>query len=68
MTNSKELQKQKLLQLLTSKHPQKARFVEQKNRELFEQKNTIPSRLNSYNFASGLDYDFLQPQNIRSRL
>jgi hypothetical protein len=26
------------------------RFVEQKSRELFEQKNTIPKGLNSYNF------------------
>jgi hypothetical protein len=31
-------------------------FVEQKNRELFEQKNTIPKELNSYNFGNLLDY------------
>jgi hypothetical protein len=32
-------------------------FVEQKNRELIEQKNTIPKGLNSYNFGNGLDYE-----------
>jgi hypothetical protein len=31
-------------------------FVEQKNYALFEQKNTIPNGLNSYNFDAGLDY------------
>jgi hypothetical protein len=29
---------------------------QQKNRELLEQKNTIPKELNSYNFAVLLDY------------
>jgi len=28
---------------------------------------SLRRRLNSYNFASGLDYNFLQPQTIRSR-
>jgi hypothetical protein len=37
-------------------------FVEQKNYALFEQKNTVPKRLNSYNFAARLDYNFLQPK------
>jgi hypothetical protein len=29
---------------------------------------SIRRRLNSYNFAAGLDYNFLQPQSIRSWL
>jgi hypothetical protein len=38
-------------------------FVEQKNRESFEQKNypqatSIRRRLNRYNFAAGLDYNY----------
>jgi hypothetical protein len=36
--------------------PQMKQFVEQKNRELFEQKNTVPKELNSYNFGNLLDY------------
>ena len=34
-----------------TKHQKLDRFVEQKNRELFEQKNTIPNGLDSRNYC-----------------
>ena len=40
-----------------SARPTDGSIVEQKKRELFEQKNTIPNKLNSYNFAAN-DFDY----------
>jgi len=37
--------------------PQTAQLFEQLLNFLFEQKNTIPKGLNSYNFDAGLDYE-----------
>jgi hypothetical protein len=51
-----------------SASPQTAQLFEQLLNFLFEQKNTIPKGLNSYNFDAGLDYNFTTGSKHPQRL